>query len=71
LELHLTVTRGDEPGWGGLRGRVDDRLITHALRTTETQCLVCGPPAFVSDTIGLLKRAGVADARIASEGYGT
>lgn len=69
IELHMTVTRGNEPGWGGLRGRVDDRLIARVLRTTETSSLVCGPPAFVAETIVLLKRAGVHDSLIVSERY--
>jgi ferredoxin-NADP reductase len=69
IELHMTITRTDEPAWGGLRGRVDDRLIAHALRSPRMHCLVCGPPAFVGGAIALLKRAGVDDALIASEQY--
>lgn len=69
LDLHMTVTRANDPEWRGLRGRLGESLLTQALTTPQTHCLVCGPPLFVSDATALLKRAGVDDTLIASERY--
>jgi ferredoxin-NADP reductase len=66
---HLTVTRDTPPAWAGSRGRIDRNLIRAALRTTETRCLVCGPPALVSDAVSLLADSGVAKERIGWEAY--
>jgi NAD(P)H-flavin reductase len=64
LDLHLTVTRMAGGEWSGWRGRIDRRLVNRALRTPETRCFICGPPALVSDTTTLLREAGVSDDRI-------
>lgn len=68
ITLFLTLTR-DDPTWTGLRGRVDRQLLAAALRTTDTQCLLCGPAGLVEDGRRLLKAAGIADALIVSESY--
>jgi glycine betaine catabolism B len=67
IDLHLTVTRGVDGGWRGLRGRIDQALLTSALRTAHTHCFVCGPPGFVIAARLLLGRAGVRDPAIQSE----
>lgn len=66
LDLYLTVTRGDSE-WSGSRGRIDGKVIASAVTTPDTRCLVCGPPAFVSDTLSWLRAAGVPDQRIQCE----
>jgi CDP-4-dehydro-6-deoxyglucose reductase len=69
IELHLTVTRTASGEWSGLRGRIDRQLLTSTLRTPETHCFVCGPPALVSDATALLREAGVSTERILTEKY--
>lgn len=69
IRLTLTVTRDNEMSWMGARGRIDVALITSSLTTTDTRCVVCGPASLVSDAIGVLREAGVAAERIASETY--
>ena len=67
LDLHLTVTRDGDGTWSGSRGRIDGNVISSAVATPETRCLVCGPPAMVSDTVAWLRAAGVPDHRIQCE----
>jgi CDP-4-dehydro-6-deoxyglucose reductase len=67
IELHLRVTREGASPWTGARGRIDAVAMRTALKTTETRCLICGPPGFVTDVVALLKSAGVADQRIGWE----
>jgi ferredoxin-NADP reductase len=69
IELLLTITRGAGTVWQGGRGRIDPVLIRSMLQTEETRCVVCGPPALVTDATALLKAAGVADSRIVSEAF--
>ncbi len=69
IDLHLTVTRIASDDWSGLRGRIDRRLLARTLRSRETRCFVCGPPALVSDATTLLQEAGVSDERILTEQY--
>jgi ring-1,2-phenylacetyl-CoA epoxidase subunit PaaE len=69
LELRLAVTRRTAGDWGGLRGRIDAATLESMLRTPETRCLVCGPPALVADTIEWLRAAGVAGERISWESH--
>jgi ferredoxin-NADP reductase len=67
LDLHLTVTRDAAAEWAGVRGRIDAALTRAALKTTNTRCMVCGPPALVDHTIALLTAAGVSKDRIGWE----
>jgi len=67
LDLYLTVTRDNDAGWSGSRGRIDERVIASAVATPETRCLVCGPPAMVTDTVAWLRAAGVPEFRIQCE----
>jgi ferredoxin-NADP reductase len=69
IRLTLTVTRDYALPWIGSRGRMDVALVTSSLTTTETRCVVCGPPALVADARDLLREAGVASERIATETY--
>jgi ferredoxin-NADP reductase len=69
IRLTLTVTRDNADSWIGTRGRMDVALITSSLTTTDTRCVVCGPPALVSHATGLLRDAGVAAERIATETF--
>jgi ferredoxin-NADP reductase len=68
IQLFLTITR-DDGGWTGQRGRIDAALVAAALRTTETQCVICGPAGLVSDCRQLLQAAGVAGNRMLVETY--
>ena len=67
LDLYLTVTRDGDGPWSGYRGRIDGAVIAAAVTTPETRCLVCGPPAFVSDSVAWLRAAGVSATRIQTE----
>ncbi len=68
LTLHLTVTRDQDSPWTGARGRFDAAQIISAL-TADTRCAVCGPPTLVTDSIALLKEAGVSVERIGWEAF--
>jgi len=67
LDLHVTVTREHEGPWRGARGRIDRAVIAASLKSTDTRCFICGPPALVSDSVAWLQAAGVPDERIQSE----
>jgi len=69
IAAHFTVTRDEGTGWEGRRGRIDEALLQVALSSTDSQCLVCGPPQLVSDTSLLLRKLGVSDDRILIEKY--
>lgn len=63
IDLLLTVTR-PAAAWAGGRGRIDGQLLLQGLRGPATVCALCGPPAFVRDTMALLTAAGVPAAQI-------
>lgn len=69
IGLRLTITREAAADWTGSRGRVDAALIQAMLKTEETRCLLCGPPALVTAATATLKAAGVSDERIVSETF--
>ena len=50
IASYFTVTREESSGWQGRRGRISEALLTEALPSTESTCLVCGPPQLVNDT---------------------
>jgi ferredoxin-NADP reductase len=68
IDLRLTVTRDHASAWSGSRGRITADLVRELLQP-DTRCLLCGPPALVTDTIALLRDAGVADERIVWEAF--
>jgi glycine betaine catabolism B len=69
IELQLTITRDGGTAWEGSRGRIDPALIQSMLKTDETRCVVCGPPALVTDATALLRAVGIVDSRIVSEAF--
>lgn len=73
LVLHQTVTREDNTSWDGSRGRIGrshfDAVLSEA-EAAETLCLVCGPPALVSESAAMLRTLGVPPEQIRSEGWG-
>jgi ferredoxin-NADP reductase len=69
IDLKVTVTRDSSGTWTGAHGRINQALITSAVKTLDTQCVVCGPAAFVADISALLGAAGVQPDRILTETY--
>jgi ferredoxin-NADP reductase len=68
IALTLTVTR-EEGAWPGRRGRIDRELLAGALSGPDTWCLVCGPPALVSDVRSALDELRVPPERVGLERY--
>ena len=69
IASYFTVTREEKPEWQGRRGRISDALLKEALPSTDSTCLVCGPPQLVNDTRSLLTQLGVSDDQILIEKY--
>ena len=73
IELHQTVTR-DESGssWEGGRGRIGRSHFDTVLHDpAATLCVVCGPPALVTESVATLRELGVPAASIRTEGWVT
>ena len=69
----ITLTREDDAGWTGERGRVSTRLIDDALaflKTTNAKVFVCGPDGFVEAAAELALAAGVPFQSIKTERFG-
>jgi glycine betaine catabolism B len=71
LDLRVTITRDGPEHWLGPRGRIDAPLIASVVRTLETQCLLCGPPAMIKDVTALLIAAGISGDSILTETFST
>jgi ferredoxin-NADP reductase len=69
IDLRLTITRVTAARWTGSRGRIDGALIRSVLKSDETRCVICGPPALVKDATTTLEAAGIAADRIVSETF--
>ena len=69
IAAHFTVTRNDAATWPGRRGRIDEALLKQALPSSESLCLICGPPQLVTDASGLLTKLGVSGDRILTEKF--
>ena len=69
ITSYFTVTREEEPGWPGRRGRISEALLREALPSVTATCLVCGPPSLVNDTRSLLTKLGASDDRILTEKF--
>jgi NAD(P)H-flavin reductase len=69
IALTLTVTREEGAAWAGRRGRIDRELLAGALSGQDTWCLVCGPPALVSDVRSALDALQVPPERVGVEKY--
>jgi NAD(P)H-flavin reductase len=71
LELHQTVTRDDGPSWTGQRGRIGPAHFEALLHEpTETLCFVCGPDAFVKESVATMIALGVPETQIRTESWG-
>jgi NAD(P)H-flavin reductase len=71
IELHQTVTREDRPEWAGGRGRIGRKHFEAVLHDpAHTLCFVCGPPAFVGESMATLLSLGVPGDLIRTEGWG-
>ena len=69
LQLRFTITRDGGAEWLGPRGRIDLALLNSVLRSPETDCVLCGPPAMISDVTELLVHSGIAPERIVKESF--
>ncbi len=69
ISCFFTVTREEAAEWPGRRGRISEALLKDALPSTDSTCLVCGPPRLVSDTRSLLTKLGVSETQILIEKY--
>lgn len=69
IACYFTVTREDPSGWAGRRGRINEALLGEALPSTDSVCLVCGPPQLVNDTRSQLIQHGVGETQILVEKY--
>jgi len=71
LELHQTVTRDDSPSWTGRRGRVGQAHFEALLHEpAATLCFVCGPDAFVKESVATITALGVPDVQIRTDSWG-
>jgi ferredoxin-NADP reductase len=72
LDVAVTLTREQPPGWGGYARRVDAAMVDDLLlgRGPEHRAFVCGPNAFVEGTADLLLSAGVPTDAIHTERFG-
>jgi NAD(P)H-flavin reductase len=69
IASYFTVTREEDSKWEGRRGRISEALLKEALPSSDSTCLVCGPPQLVNDARTLLTQLGVADSKILIEKY--
>ena len=72
FELFVTVTRGAPPGWSGLTGRIDRRLLQQIAwpEYEDPRAYVCGPTAFVENAADLLVDLGYQPLSIRAERFG-
>jgi ferredoxin-NADP reductase len=67
IALELTVTGQASAAWDGVRGRISLEALQRALRSKETVCYLCGPPAMVEDVPPLLRQLGVPSSHVRTE----
>jgi NAD(P)H-flavin reductase len=71
LELHQTVTRNDSPSWTGWRGRVGQAHFEALLHEPAvTLGFVCGPEAFVRESVATITALGVPESQVRTESWG-
>ena len=72
LEISLTLTRSQPPGWEGYARRIDDELLAEVAWPSADRPLafVCGPTTFVEVAAGALTRLGYEPASIKTERFG-
>ena len=71
IELQQTVTRDDNSGWQGRRGRIgraEFEAVVH--EPAQTLCFVCGPPSMVEEAVAVLRALGVPPDAIRTEQWG-
>ena len=72
LEIRLTLTRSQPPGWEGYARRIDDELLAEVAWPPAGRPLafVCGPTTFVEVAAGALTSLGYEAASIKTERFG-
>jgi NAD(P)H-flavin reductase len=71
LELHQTVTRDEGGDWPGKRGRIGRAHFEAVLHEpSDTLTFVCGPTAFVDESVATLRMLGVPETHIRTEQWG-
>ena len=72
LEVTLTLTRSQPPGWTGHARRVDAELLREVVwpSSEEPRTFVCGPTSFVEAVAGALVELGHDPARVKTERFG-
>jgi NAD(P)H-flavin reductase len=71
IELHPTVTRDDDSGWAGGRGRIGRSHFEAVLHEpAATLCFICGPTPLVSESVSTLETLGVPSRLIHTERWG-
>ena len=68
----VTLTRDDDPGWSGRRGRVDRDVLSEPGWSPEVQprCYVCGPTCFVEGAANALVALGHQPDNVRAERFG-
>ena len=69
ISSYFTVTREERSDWQGRTGRISEALLREALPSTDSTCLICGPPQLVTDARSLLIKLGVSETQILIEKY--
>ena len=72
LEVILTYTRAQPPGWTGYARRIDATMLKEVLAPLggKTQAFICGPTLLVETAADGLVAAGLAPERIKTERFG-
>jgi ferredoxin-NADP reductase len=72
LDVALTLTRSQPPGWTGHARRVDAELLSEVAwpATEQPRTYVCGPTSFVEAVAGALVELGHDAARVRTERFG-
>jgi len=72
LDVALTLTRSQPPGWTGHSRRVDAELLREVAwpASEEPRTYVCGPTSFVEAVAGALVELGYDPARVKTERFG-
>jgi ferredoxin-NADP reductase len=72
LEVILTLTRAQPPGWTGRSGRVDVELLREVAwpASDEPLAFVCGPTSFVEAVASGLVELGYDPAKVKTERFG-
>ena len=70
IALRQTVTRANDTGWSGPRGRLDRSALSELVHDPATLCFVCGPPALVAEMPAVLAELGVPRSRVRIEEWG-